>query len=235
MGIKIEEELLDENSSHSGGPQETQEIKVDNLHFPLGEVSQNGNKPSTSSPTAEEDLDLDALRLDQNFGTIIGAKQVLGVVKVRNPNKQEWFRVHPSEEFRLQTAILQLKNEGEAYLIDRSLWEIVWDEIQPVMLFTAINRQGDVFVWAVRLPKGDGRTDQFMESDMVAATKAEKQWTRRTWVPEGRTHRILVATNLSEEPAWPDISFQKILKIAFKDSYIQNQNHPVLNRLRGDE
>ncbi len=188
------------------------------------------NRPSSS----EGDWNLEALKLDQNFESIIDAQQVLTAVKVRKPNNQEWFRVHPNKDWRLQTALLRLKQEGEDYLVLPNLWAAVWDEIQPVMLFTAMNRHGEVFIWPVRLPKGDGRTDPFMESDMVVAKEAERKWTRRQWVPENRTHKVLVANSLTEEPVWPEITFQELIKKAFKDKYIRELDHPVLKRLRGD-
>jgi len=110
----------------------------------------------------------------------------------------------------------------------------MWDEIQPVVLFTAVNRQQGVFIWPVRLPKGEGRTDRFMESDMVAAKEAEQKWTRRYWLPDVGMHKVLAAPNLTDKPVWPDISFQELLKIAFKNSFIHDQNHPVIRRLRGE-
>ncbi len=233
MDKKIEQGLLDENPSHTGGPQETQELEVDDLHFPIADASQNGDSQSISSLPVEN-WNLDALRLDQNFETIIGAQQVLAVVRVRKPQNQEWFRVHANEDWRLQTAVLHLKEEGEIYLVHHNLRVAIWDEIQPVMLFTAINRQGEVFVWPVRLPKGDGRTDTFMESDMFAAKEAEAKWARRQWVPENKTHRVMVASGLTDEPTWPEIAFQELIKKAFKDRYICDPDHPVLKLLRGD-
>jgi hypothetical protein len=35
------------------------------------------------------------------------------------------------------------------------------------------------------------------------------------------------------DPEWPEVSFQEILKIAFKDKIIQSIDHPVIQRLRG--
>ena len=165
---------------------EAQNFEVDKLRLPSINASQNGNEYSANSPTTDEDWDLAALRLDQNFESIIGVQQVLTSVRARKPNNQEWFRVHPSKDMRLQSTVLRLKEEGEDYLIHRDLREALWDEIQPVMIFTAINRDGAVFIWPVRLPRGDGRTDQFMETDLVAAKKAEQKWTRRQWIPENR-------------------------------------------------
>jgi hypothetical protein len=35
------------------------------------------------------------------------------------------------------------------------------------------------------------------------------------------------------DPEWPDLSLQELLKIAFKDAYIDRIDHPVVQRLRG--
>ena len=43
MEKNIDEELLDENSSHSVGPQETQELNVDDLRLSVAGTPQNGN------------------------------------------------------------------------------------------------------------------------------------------------------------------------------------------------
>lgn len=228
--------LADETISCEGKAQEAEKIEIDDLHFPVAGVPQNGDSRSTSSlSVSKENWDLNALRLDQNFDTIIGAQQVLTVVRVRKPNNQEWFRIHPSEEWRLQTPVLRLKEDREDYLVHLNVRKAVLDEIQPVILFSAINRQGEVFIWPVRLPRGDGRTDPFMESDMMAAKEAERKWTRRQWVPENKTHKVMVAQNLPEEPVWPEITFQELIKKAFKDRYIRDLDHPVLKRLRGEE
>lgn len=190
---------------------------------------------ASATPATSADWDLDALRLDQNFDSLVDAQPVLATVRVRKPRSQEWFRVNSSEAWRLQTAILHLKEEGEAYLVHPTLRGPLWDEIQPVMLFTAVTRQGEPFVWPVRLPKGDGRTDRFMESDMAAVKAAEDKWTRRFWVPEAGLHKILTASQLTDEPVWPDVvSFQALLQVAFKDTYIRDLSHPVVKRLRGE-
>jgi len=36
------------------------------------------------------------------------------------------------------------------------------------------------------------------------------------------------------EPEWPELSMGELLKIAFKDRYIDSYDHPVLKRLRGE-
>jgi len=179
-----------------------------------------------------DEYGLEALRLKQNFDEIVGARPVLATVAVRKPGPQEWFRVHSDSSWRLQTTLLQLKEDRENYLISPDLWPQLWDEILPIVIYTAVSRQGEPFLWPVRLPKTDGKTDKFMETDLTAAKAAETQWVRRYWVAEIRSHKILIAQNLLDEPAWPDVGFKELLNIAFKDRFIKDLNHPVVKKLR---
>lgn len=176
--------------------------------------------------------DLDALRLNQSFDGIVGAESVLTNVAVRKPGGQEWFRVHP--EWRLQTTILQLKDQGESYLIAPGLRKDLWDEILPMVLFTAVSLQGEPFIWPVRLPKVEGRSDKFIQTDLAAAKLAETKWARRSWVWETKSHKVAASENISDIPVWPDIGFEELLKVAFKDRYITELNHPVIKSLRGE-
>jgi hypothetical protein len=182
-----------------------------------------------------DEYDLEALRLHQNFDEIVGARPVLATVAVRKPGAQEWFRVHPDPSWRLQTTLLQLKEDRENYLVSPDLRAQLFDEILPIVLYTAVSRQGEPFLWPVRLPKADGKTDRFIETDLTAAKVAETQWTRRYWVPDIKSHKILTAQNLTDEPVWPGIGFKELLKIAFKDRFIKSLDHPVLKKLRGVE
>jgi hypothetical protein len=36
------------------------------------------------------------------------------------------------------------------------------------------------------------------------------------------------------DPAWPAVTFKELLKIGFRESLIDNLDHPVLKRLRGE-
>ena len=56
--------------------------------------------------------DLDALRLGQDFSAALG-KRMLTTFAVRKPGKQDFIRVRPEPEFRLETFILELKEDRE--------------------------------------------------------------------------------------------------------------------------
>ena len=101
-------------------------------------------------------------------------------------------------------------------------------------LFTAINRQGNVFLWSVRLPGPDGKIDSWSKSAMEAANMAMNGWVRMASnIPLG-AYDVWETTAPLPEPKWPDVPFKELLRIAFKDHYIDTLDHPVLKRLRGE-
>ena len=64
----------------------------------------------------EHTLDLKRLRLSQDFGDQVGVHKRIITVPVRKPDRQWFIRIHPDETWRLETAVLELKDERETYL-----------------------------------------------------------------------------------------------------------------------
>jgi hypothetical protein len=100
-------------------------------------------------------------------------------------------------------------------------------------LFTAINRQGVLFLWPVRLPGEDGRLDAWNTSALQAARMAEERWVRMTANMSLGAYEIYEATGSLPKPEWPGIEFGEILQVAFQGRYITDLDHPVIRRLRG--
>ena len=165
---------------------------------------------------------------------MVGVKKALITVPVRKPNRQDFVRVYAGEEWRLQTAVIELKEERETYLVDRSLWSEFPGEIVPKILFVTINRQGVVFLWPVRLPGEDGRIDEWNRSALEAAHMAEKGWVRVAANSSLGAYEVYEAAGHIQEPEWPEVRFEELLRIAFKDRFIRDPDHPVLRRLRGE-
>ncbi|MFH1265135.1 MAG: hypothetical protein ABIK89_05365, partial [Planctomycetota bacterium] len=127
---------------------------------------------------APDPFDPASLRLGQDFASSIGVKKVLTTVPCREPNRHEFVRVHSGEEWRLETGLFEDKVHREVYLVRRELWPELAGEVYPACLFLAISRQGDVFLWPVKLPGVDGRSNPWNESALAAAQLAETQWIR---------------------------------------------------------
>jgi hypothetical protein len=102
------------------------------------------------------------------------------------------------------------------------------------IFFTAVNRQGVLFLWPIRLPGPDGRVDEWSRTALEAAQMATKGWVRVTANLSLGAYEVFQATGQLPEPEWPNLPFPDVLRIAFKDRLIDNLDHPVLRRLRGE-
>ena len=176
------------------------------------------------------------LRLPQDYGSALGVKKALITVPVTKPSKEWWVRVHPDHDYRVETAVIELKEDNETYLVEPSLWpELAMEStFSPRALFTAINLRDVTFLWPVRLPGPDGKLDQWSRSRLKAAQMAASQWVRvEPNMSLGAYEVSETSANLAE-PQWPDVTFDKLLELAFKDRYIDSLDHPVLRQLRGE-
>ncbi len=174
-----------------------------------------------------------SLRLGQDFARDIGVKKVLTTVPCRKPNRQEFIRVRASEEWRLETGVFEDRVNREIYLVQRDLWAELTGEVYPVCLFLAVNRQGDVFLWPVKLPGSDGRSNAWNDSALAAARLAEAKWVRVAANMPGGMYDTFEAAGELSEPTWPEKSFSEILKLCFKDRFIRAADHPAVRALRG--
>jgi len=121
----------------------------------------NPQKKDGAIASTDNDADpfanLSELRLSQSFIESAGAKKALTTVPVRKPNPQDWVRVHPGVDYRMEFAFIELKDDRELYLIHSNVAADASNETFSATLYTAINRQRVVFLWPVRLPAADGR------------------------------------------------------------------------------
>lgn len=188
----------------------------------------------TVAPKVARGIKLADLRLSQDFGATLGVKKQLVTVPVRKPDRQTFFRVHPDPEWQLQAAVVDLKEERETYLVAPALRDSLLGEVTLKLMVTAITRQGVTFLWPLRLPGADGRQDEWSRSAMAAAEMARGTWVRLSANMDLNAYDVSTASSGVGEPEWPDVSFEQLVQIAFKDLYIDDVNHPVLRRLRGE-
>lgn len=186
----------------------------------------------TGNPGAS--LDLTALRLPQNFGSVAGVKKVVTTVPVRKPGNQSFVRVHPAAEWQLSALILQLKEDGECYFVLPDLAADLSQEVRAKQLYTYVGRDGNVALWPVNLPGEDGRLDQWSQSAHTAAQMAQTSWIRMVANRHVGAYDVYEAPSLSDEPIWPELSFKDVLNLAFKDRLITSLDHPIVKRLRGE-
>jgi len=191
-------------------------------------------QPTTEQQASTPDpFDPTNLRLSQSFVETAGVKKLLTTIPVRRPSPQEFVRVHPSAEYRENFPIIELKDEREEYIVTASLVPELIGEFVIKTLYLAINRQGTLFFWPVRLPGPDGKDMNWWKSAREAAVLAMKDWVRIKANMNLGAYDIFQPDGVIPDPEWPQRGFWELIKIAFRDHLIDRIDHPVIKRLRG--
>ena len=218
----------------------TKERKTETMPTTAPKLAATDETTATDNPpTVDADhdpFDLERLRLSQDFVASANVRKVLTTVPVRKPAKEWFVRTHPSEEYRFPTHVVELKDDGEIYLVGPDLWDELSGEstFGPRALVTTISSQGVLFLWSIRLPGPDGKIDSWNASAMEASHIARETWVRvQSNRPLG-AYEVRQALGDIPEPDWSIPPFRDLLQIAFRDRIIDSVDHPVLRRLRGE-
>jgi hypothetical protein len=199
-------------------------------------MTTNGNfPPEGNGESAPNPFDPDALRLNQTFAEKAGVKKLRTTVPVRRPNPQDFFRVCPDLSYRLSPAgIIELKEERETYLVAPTMAKELQGEYAAATLFTAITRQDVLFIWPVKLPGPDGKSNPWHQSAAKAVECATSCWIRMKSNMYLGAYETFEATGNYPDPDWSMLPpFQELLEIAFRGRIIGTPDHEVVRRLQG--
>ena len=190
-------------------------------------------QPNNDNDKPADPFDPSRLRLTE--ATQIGVKKALTLITCSKPNRQQFVRVHPSGDYRMQTALFTDEVNREAYLVAPELWDELAGEIQPTFLFAGITKTtSNVFLWPVRVPDTDGRRNNWHLSALRSAELAMTKWVRvQANMADGK-YDLFEATGTIPDPEWPDMSFRDMLQLCFDDRFIDSLDHPILKQLRGE-
>jgi hypothetical protein len=202
---------------------------------PVSPPASDNRLPPDSDPPSNP-FDPESLRLSGTEVATLGVKKALITVPIRKPSKDAFVRTHPSPDYRLLTATIELKDEREIYVVAPHLRAELAAEatFSPRALYTAITKQGVLFLWPIRMPGPDGKIDDWNRSAMRAADMAVDNWVRVTANMSLGAYEVFEATGDLGDPEFPDLPFADLLKIALRDRFIDTRDHPVLRRLRGE-
>jgi hypothetical protein len=199
----------------------------------LPETREPDARAPESNRAAADPFSPENLKLSQSFIETAGVKKLTTTVPVRKPSAQDFVRARHEPQFRENFPIIELKDEREEYIVVADLVPELMGEFVTKTLFTAINRQGTVFFWPVRLPSPDGRDMEWWRSAREAAELATKFWIRVRANMNLGAYEIFKAECVIPDPEWPELGFWDLIKIAFRDHLIDRIDHPVVKQLRG--
>jgi len=187
------------------------------------------------------EFDFNALRLPPTFEQGVTVKKLVTTVPIRKPKSGlEFFRIRPESEWVFRCFLLDLKEgEEEKYLINPAITPEVFStgRLKPVTIYTGITFTGQVFFLSdIPLPDTDGKDNEYNRSRRVAYDLAETKWVKIQANKALGAYDIIEAVSKLPEPVWPEdpATMEKALEIAFKNNFIDSNEHPVLKRLRGE-
>ena len=178
------------------------------------------------SPEGDIDFDLDAIRLPQDFGVSSGVKKLLTTVPVRKPNKSLFIRTHA--EFRMDVSLLKYGTENDLYLVMPSMIAELEELPKPHRLVLAIDRTNTPFIWPLAHPDPDHPL-LWHSSAMEADVEAQARWIRVGADKNLGAYVMSVAQGQLSEPVWPDVPWNQLVSIAFKQKIIDSPDHVPRN------
>jgi hypothetical protein len=179
-------------------------------------------------------VDLESLRLSQNFGDLAGVKKALLTIPLRKPHKHEFFRTHPTWSFPAPCLKMQGDRKDELFLVRADIVPALPDDVTPIMFTATMTRQDTFLLWPLRLPSPDGRQDEWSRTALEASVMAKDHWIRLAAKMSLGAYEVFEAVGTFPEPVWPDLTWEEILRRAFRDHVIEDLDHPALRRLRGE-
>lgn len=189
------------------------------------------DKPKLEVVTGEEERwkNLERWRLPQDYIEQAGIKKEISIIRVKKPHRQEFIRVHPV--WRFEAMMFVDTDERMHYLVDRSLYSLMEGELTPKVLYPFINIKGVLKVWPIKLPDADGNLDDWNSSALEIAEIAKDKWVRVASNKYLGAYEHFTPLGKVSEPEWPDLDFERIIEIAFKDSKIEDETHSCIKRL----
>jgi hypothetical protein len=190
------------------------------------------SEETVSQALSDDPLNLAKMRVNPaKLVSVVGMKA--SHIRVGRPDDQDFFRVHESELYSLDTYLLRMKADREFYFVDAKLWADprVFKELKLYRLYYYVHLSRTLGLWPVQLPDEAGNQNSWHVSAMYVAEQAQGRWIRML---SGAGGYMTITGEMNDEPVWPAMSFQEVIRTAFRAKTIVDLDHPKLKQLRGE-
>jgi hypothetical protein len=194
-----------------------------------------GPTENTSSdslnPYQPEDLWIDPAKI-HGAGAV---SRPITNVPIRKPNRHEFFRTHPGEEYWRPVAFIEL--ERILYVVHPFMIPHLDEgDIFYAFLCLAISKSGQLFFWPLKISKG--KSNAWNDSSLEIAKMGTGKWVKiRSRLEDGKGggyYEVDVPLADFGEPTWPDLTLKQLYDIAFKgDRIVDRVDHLVIQKLTG--
>src|SRR5262249_51395738 len=128
-------------------------------------------------------------------------------VMVCRPKKTWWITAHPNKDYAAKVGILEPTDDKEdIYVVAEDVAKQLngeatfkWTRLVPTM-----TARGILFLWSIRLPNKDGKTDTWADSELKCLKEARQGWRRIAANMNTSSYDCFrPAVNL-KDPRWPN-------------------------------
>jgi hypothetical protein len=182
-------------------------------------------------------IDLERVRARSDRSIDLGVTTEYTVIPIRNPKPDEFFRCMSDEDYSMDSYILSLKTENEWYLIDPEILPEIQleSQLRVMSLYVCVTMNSTPFVTCIPQPDEMGKINSWHDSGHRTMEEAKQSWVRRQADKANGGYVITKAMNAKlPDPKWPTMTLSEIIDRAFDKFYINDVQHPVLQRLRGE-
>ena len=183
-------------------------------------------------------IDLERVRARADQSIDLGVTTEYTVIPVRNPKPDEFFMCMADEEYSMDAHILSLKTENEWYMIDPDILPEIQleSQLRVMTLYVCVTMNSTPFVTCIPQHDEIGKINSWHESGHRTMEEAKQFWIRRQADRSNGGYIITKAMNAKlPDPKWPTMTLSEIIDRAFDKFYINDIQHPVLQRLRGEK
>lgn len=178
-------------------------------------------------------FDINAYRITQTYGESLGSRKLITVVNVRKPSKDRFFRASPDQANTMNVFVLEDKAEGTYHLVSPEVAAALGGLVRAMALHLAVDRTNNPFLIPVPLPSENGTRNPWHQSLLNAIETAKQKWVRIESDKSAGIYQVFEALGALEEPKWPELSMEELVRIAFSGRVIDSMDHPKVQSALG--
>jgi hypothetical protein len=199
---------------------------------PIEGLKLDPSNTNLTSFSAEGISKIRSLRIAQDFEATTDVTKVVTAVALGKPHRHTFFRIHP--ERRECFRILEMKNPTEFYLVDTEAVPELVDEATIRLLVPGITRDGNIFIWPLRIQTSEKPLDSWSRSALAAMQLARISWIRLPSNMRAGAYDTFTPKVPLPDPEWPETTLLELMEKAFDGRVIDTPDHPVVKALNGE-
>ena len=175
------------------------------------------------------------LRIDPNTETTTVQRILTKIPVYDKPDPQLYVRVRPGAEWRMEgLGIIKFNRDRRLYAIDPVFSEALKAYYRRHYAFVGTTITRAPFLWVIPMPGEDGSWNTWHQSKHDCAMAAMDRWLQV--LNGGSQFDPYILTETKPDPDWaewlhPCANFDQVLDLAFKSTYVNKWDHPLIEAL----